>query len=137
LSATFDQRRSPQCGVCIGRTMVKIDVSLVHFTYYNYCLLEFSYSLVILFLSLILVLKKQSSENLSFLLSSHPNLILVFTNIFYKNKFVLFRANFAGLPIHPYRCSQFHTLHLSFVREVEIKCGHWGGREGVPKCPST
>jgi hypothetical protein len=62
LSATLDQRRSPQRGVGIGRTTVKIVVSLVHFTYCDYCLLEFSYSLVILLLSLILILKEQSSE---------------------------------------------------------------------------
>jgi hypothetical protein len=32
LSATLDQRRSQQGGVCIGRTTVKIAASLVHFT---------------------------------------------------------------------------------------------------------
>jgi hypothetical protein len=84
LSATLDKRRSPQRGVGIGRTMVKITLSLVHFTYCDYCLLEFSYSLVILLLSLILILKEQSSEVFSFLLSSHPNMFLALTNIFYK-----------------------------------------------------
>jgi hypothetical protein len=83
LSATLDRRRSPKCGV-IGRTTVKIVVSFVHFSYCYHCLLEFSYSLLILFLSLILVLKKQSSEEFSFLLSSHHNLVLVLTNTFYK-----------------------------------------------------
>jgi hypothetical protein len=34
LSATTDGRRSPQCGVGISRTTVKIIVSLDHFTYW-------------------------------------------------------------------------------------------------------
>jgi hypothetical protein len=80
-SATLDQNRSPQRGVGIGRTTVKIVVSLVHFTYCDYCLLEFSYSLAISLLSLILILKEQSSEELFFLLSSHPNLVLVHYHI--------------------------------------------------------
>jgi hypothetical protein len=57
-------------------------MSLVHLTYCDYYLLGFSYSLMILLLSLILILKEQSSEEFSFLLSSHPNLVLVLTNIF-------------------------------------------------------
>jgi hypothetical protein len=84
LSATLNRRRSPQRGVGIERITVKIIVSLVHFNYCDYCLLEFSYSLVILLLSLIFILKEQSSEEFSFLLSSHHNLILVLTNTFYK-----------------------------------------------------
>jgi hypothetical protein len=67
LSATLDQRRSPQRGVGIGRTTVKIAMSLVHFTYCVCCLLELSYSVVILLLSLVLILKEQSSEEFSFL----------------------------------------------------------------------
>jgi polyferredoxin len=70
LSASLDQRRSPQRGVGIGLTIVKIVVSLIHFIYCDYYLLEFSYSLVILLLSLIFILKEQSSEEFSFLLSS-------------------------------------------------------------------
>jgi hypothetical protein len=84
LSGTIDQRRSPQCGVGIGGTTVKIIMSLVHFTYCDYSLLEFSFSLAILILSLILILKEKPSEEFSFILSSHPNLVLVLTNTFYK-----------------------------------------------------
>jgi hypothetical protein len=84
VSATLDQRRSSQHGVGIDQSMIKITVSLVHFTYCDYCFLEFSYSLAILLLSLILIFKEQSSEEFFFLLSSHPNLVLGLTNIFYK-----------------------------------------------------
>jgi hypothetical protein len=42
LSATLDQRRSPQRGVGVSWTVVKIIVSLVRFTYHDYCLFEFS-----------------------------------------------------------------------------------------------
>jgi hypothetical protein len=42
LSATLDQRRSPQRGVGIGWTTVKIVVSLVYLTSCGYYLLEFS-----------------------------------------------------------------------------------------------
>jgi hypothetical protein len=42
LSATLNQRRSPQRRVGIGRTTVKIVVSLVYFNYCDYCLLKFS-----------------------------------------------------------------------------------------------
>jgi hypothetical protein len=62
----------------------KNSLYFVHFTYCYYYLLEFSYSLVIFPLSLILILMEQSSEEFSFLLSSHPNLALVLTNKFYK-----------------------------------------------------
>jgi hypothetical protein len=41
---------SPKRGVGIGQTIVKIVMSLVSFIYYDYCLLEFSYSLGILLL---------------------------------------------------------------------------------------
>jgi hypothetical protein len=37
-------------------------VASIHFTYRDYCLLEFSYPLAIFLLSLILILKEQSSE---------------------------------------------------------------------------
>jgi hypothetical protein len=67
LSATLDQRRSPQHGVGIGQTMVKIAMSLVHFTYCDCCLLELSYSVAILLLSLIVILKEQWSEEFPFL----------------------------------------------------------------------
>jgi hypothetical protein len=42
LSATLDQRRSPQRGVGIGQTTVKIVMSLVYNTYCDYYLLELS-----------------------------------------------------------------------------------------------
>jgi hypothetical protein len=72
LSATLDQRRSPQHGVGIGQTMVKIAMSLVHFTYCDCCLIELSYSVAILLLSLIVILKEQWSEEFPF----HSILIL-------------------------------------------------------------
>jgi hypothetical protein len=50
LSATLDQRRSPQQGVGIGWTTIKNVVSLVSLLDCDYCLLEFSYSLRILLL---------------------------------------------------------------------------------------
>jgi hypothetical protein len=65
LSATLDRRRSPQRGIGISRTRDKIVVSLVHLLYCNYRLLEFSYSLVLLSLSLIHISKRQSSEDFS------------------------------------------------------------------------
>jgi hypothetical protein len=65
------KRRSPQRGVGIGRTKVKIIVSLVLFIYCDYYLLGISYSLELLLLSLILISKEQSSEEFSFLLPSH------------------------------------------------------------------
>jgi hypothetical protein len=67
LSATLDQSRSPQRGVRIGQIIVKIAMSLVHFTYCDCCLLELSYSLAILLLILILILKEQSSDEFAFL----------------------------------------------------------------------
>jgi hypothetical protein len=84
LSATLDQRRSPQRGVGIGRTTVK--KHCVSCLFYLLWLLSSRvlYSLVILLLSLILILKEQSSEEFSWFLSSHPNLVLVFTNTYYK-----------------------------------------------------
>jgi hypothetical protein len=66
LSATHDQKRSPQRGMGIGWTTVKIVVSLFYFTYCDWCPLKFSYSPAILLLSLIHILKEQSSERALF-----------------------------------------------------------------------
>jgi hypothetical protein len=87
--------------------MVKIVVSLVHFTYHDYSLLEFPYSLAILLLSLILILKEKSSEEFSFLLSSHPNLLLVLTNTFYKLNSNCLELISQDHLFTPSRCSQF------------------------------
>jgi hypothetical protein len=82
-SATLDQRRSPQCRVGIDWTTVKI---VVPYPFYLLRLLSswVLYSLAILFLSLIPILKEQSSEEFFFILSSHTNLVLVLTNTYYK-----------------------------------------------------
>ena len=55
---------------------------IVHLLYCDCCLLEFSYSLGILLLSLIHISKEQSSEEFSFPLLSHPNLALFLSNSF-------------------------------------------------------
>jgi hypothetical protein len=61
----------------------KIVVSLVHFC--DYRLLEFSYLLVLLLLSLIHISNEQSSEEFFALsISTHTNLVLAFTNTHYK-----------------------------------------------------
>jgi hypothetical protein len=85
LSATIYQRKSPQRGVGIGRTTVKIIVSLVHLLI-----------AITIFLSYLLscnIAPKfnthlngaiRSREEFSLHLSSHPNLVLVFTNTYYK-----------------------------------------------------
>jgi hypothetical protein len=91
----------------IGRTTVKIVVSLVYFTYCDYCLLEFSYSLGILLLSLILILKDQSSEEFSFLLSSHPNLVLILSNTYYRPNLCCLELVLQDRLFTP-RCSQKH-----------------------------
>jgi hypothetical protein len=84
LSATLDQRRSPQHGVGFSWTMGKIIVSLVYFT-----LLQFMSSLVLklhLYIapSLIHISREQWSEESIFLSFSHPNLVLVYSNTFYR-----------------------------------------------------
>jgi hypothetical protein len=61
----------------------KINVSIVHLLYFDCCLLEFSYSLVLLLLSLIHNSKEQSSEEFYSSISTHNNLVLAFTNTHY------------------------------------------------------
>jgi hypothetical protein len=63
------------------------------------------YSLALLLLSLILILKVQSSEEFS-LLSSHPNLVLVFTNIYYKPSLYCLELILQDHLFTPSRCSQ-------------------------------
>jgi hypothetical protein len=52
----------------------KIVVSLVHLLYCDYRLLEFSYSIVLLLLSLIHISKEKSSEEFSFV---SPSLLIL------------------------------------------------------------
>jgi hypothetical protein len=54
------------------------------------------HSLAILLLSLILILKEQSSEKFLLLLSSHPNLVLVLTNTYYKQSLCCLELNLQG-----------------------------------------
>jgi hypothetical protein len=75
LSATLDQKRSPQRGVGIGQTTGKIIVSLVHFTLLR--LVFLSSHIYFITPSLILILREQSSEEFSSIFSSHSNMILI------------------------------------------------------------
>jgi hypothetical protein len=62
-----------------------------------------------LLLCLILILKQQSSEAFSFLLSSHPNFVLVLTNTYYKPSLCcleLISQDRLINPLPPSRCSQ-------------------------------
>jgi hypothetical protein len=85
LSATLDQRRSPQRGGRLWPNHGKISLCLLStFLYYDFCLpllLNFTYDIAP---SLIYILREQSSEDSIFLSSSHSNLVLVYNNTFYK-----------------------------------------------------
>jgi hypothetical protein len=83
-------------------------------------LLVFSYSLAILLLSFILMLKEQSSERFSFLLSSHPNLVLILTNTFYKPSLCCLELI---LQYHLFTCNTINfveKLFKGFVLEMSL-----------------
>jgi hypothetical protein len=78
------------------------------------------HSLAIYPLSLIHILKEQSREDFSLHLPSHPNLVLVFTNTYYKPCLCCLELIFSGSPIHPpSRCSQV------LCRWMASTCGDW------------
>jgi hypothetical protein len=83
-------------------------MSLVHFfsviVFFHRVL---RYSLVLLFLCLIYILKKQSSEEFSSLYLYSYQLGFNPTNIHYKPSLSCLELIFAGSPIHPLMCSQF------------------------------
>jgi hypothetical protein len=84
LSATLDQRRSPQRGGRLWRNLGKN-----HRVFCLFSLLRLLSFLVLIFTcdiapSLIIILREQSSEEFIFLSSSHPNLVLVCTNTFIR-----------------------------------------------------
>jgi hypothetical protein len=113
LSATLDQRRSPQCG---GRLWLNQGKNRR-----VCCLLSWLWvlsSLVLIFTcniapSLILTLRGQSSEEFVFLSSYHPNLVLVLTNTFLDQICVVWsifhRITYSP---RPSRCSHPPGLNL-------------------------
>jgi hypothetical protein len=76
-------------------------MSLVYLLYYDYHLLMFSYSLVLLLLSLIHISKIQLSEEFSSLHLYSYQLGLAFTNTHYKPIMCCLELIFPGSPIHP------------------------------------
>jgi hypothetical protein len=69
-----------------------------------------SLSLPILLLCLILILKEQSSEEFSFLLSCHPNLVLVLTNTLYKPSLCCLELISQDHLFNPSTCPHFLVL---------------------------
>jgi hypothetical protein len=68
------------------------------------------YSLALLLLSLILILKEQSSEKFSLILFYHPNLVLVFINTYYKSSLCCLE-----LILQNYLFTLLGTLNVCYV----------------------
>jgi hypothetical protein len=81
-----------------------------------------SYSFVILLLSLIFILKKQSSEDSLFLISSHPNMVLVLTNTFYKPSLCCLELVLQDHLFTPFRFSNFQLIRVQ-TRASKVDSG--------------